>query len=176
MIFQRTIAALVLALGALAVAVAPASAHTELKSSDPAPNTSVSAETFQAITLTFSEPVTQPEVMVAGQDGVWTLGTPSIAGAVVTIPVTTSGPTGAYTVTWKVTSADGDPVKGTIPFTFVAPVASTTSEPPATSASGNVSVPAPAPSGGIPGWVWIALGGLVAVAVAGFVVSRRGRA
>lgn len=173
MYFRRTIASL-LALGALALSPAPASAHTELKSSDPAKGTSVSAETFKQVTLTFTEPVTQPTVTIEG----WTLGAPTMSGAVVTVPVTTPGAAGAYTLTWRVVSADGDPVSGTIPFTFVAPAPTTTSVPPTTttepttSASGNVSQPAPADDG-IPGWVWIVAAAVVVLGAGGFVLAKR---
>ncbi|TWP52690.1 copper resistance protein CopC [Lentzea tibetensis] len=185
MTLRRTATSLLLVIGALAFSAAPASAHTELKSSNPAAG-AVLDEAPKQLELTFTEPVTLPAdaVQVVSDTGSWTIGTPSVAGAVVTVPVTPSGPAGPHTIKWKVVSEDGDPVSGSIIFALSKPVAApTSSSAPApttttTEASGTASnTPAPAAQdsdSGLPVWVWVVIG-LVVVAAAGggFLVARR---
>lgn len=179
MTFRRIVASLLLATGALVVSAVPAAAHTELKSSNPPAGATLDAAPTQ-LELTFTEPVTGPSIQVASPEGAWTVGTPSVAGPVVTVPVTPAGPAGQHTITWKVVSADGDPVSGTVAFTLSKPVAApTTTVPPTTTTTSAAasSTPAPAASedgGGLPVWAWVVIGlGVVALAVGGFLVSRR---
>src|SRR5260370_39793127 len=95
----------------------PAWAHAALVSSSPAQNASLSAPPPQ-VTLTFAEAVTLPKspVLVVGPAGaLWQLGEPTVAGPVVTVPVTSAnGPAGSYTLTYRVISDDGDGVSGTV--------------------------------------------------------------
>jgi methionine-rich copper-binding protein CopC len=180
----RRLATVLLLSGVAVVATAtPAFAHAELTGSSPAQNASL-AEAPQQVQLTFSEAVTLPDnpVTVAGPEGAsWTVGTASIAGAVVTVPVTPSGPAGAYTLTYNVISDDGDAISGTVPFTLTAAVpgatGTTTSEPPPTSPP-TTAAPAAASTndsdGGIPVWVWI-VGAVVVVAAGVLLALRLGR-
>jgi hypothetical protein len=163
------------ALGLLAT-TSPAWAHTELVSSDPAQGASLAAAPTQ-IRLTFGEAVTLPSdpISVTGPDGAkWTVGAATIAGAVVTAPVTPSGPAGKYTVAYKVIADDGDQVAGTVVFSLAAsatppiPAAPTPAEAPA------ASQPVPAPESGVPFGLWIVVG-LVVVGGAGLVVARSRR-
>lgn len=183
MTLRRTAASLLLVLGALAFSAAPASAHTELKSSNPTAG-AVLDEAPKQLELTFTEPVTLPAdaVQVVSDTGSWTIGTPSVAGAVVTVPVTPSGPAGPHTIKWKVVSSDGDPVSGSIIFALSKPVAAPTSSAAPTTttteASGTASnTPAPAAQdsdSGFPLWAWIVIGlAVVAAAAGGFLVARR---
>jgi methionine-rich copper-binding protein CopC len=155
------------------VLAGPASAHTELESSSPAEGATLGAAPTE-VRLTFGEPVTLPPeaVKVTGRDGAaWKVGTPVVAGAVVTAPVTPSGPAQAYTLTWKVIAKDGDNLTGTVHFTLAAAASS-----PAATTSAQEQAQAQAPTAptavdtsGIPGWIWIvvAVVGLLAVIVVG---------
>lgn len=162
MIPRRLSGAVLAALIGLVVFAGPASAHTELESSSPAEGASLATAPTQ-IQLTFGEPVTLPPdpVRVVGRDGArWRIGTPSVAGAVVTVPVTPAGGAQAYTLTWKVVAKDGDNVTGTVSFALTAPAtapATAAATPPATAAAAPATVDT---TTGIPGWVWV----LVAVA------------
>ena len=181
----RRLATVLLLSGVAVVATAtPAFAHAELTGSSPAQNASL-AEAPQQVQLTFSEAVTLPDnpVTVAGPEGAsWTAGTASIAGAVVTVPVTPSGPAGAYTLTYNVVSDDGDPISGTVQFTLTTAVpggttTTTTSAPAASNppTTSTTSTPAAASSsdagGGVPVWVWILAA--VVVVVGGLLVALR---
>lgn len=181
----RRLATVLLLSGVAVVATAtPAFAHAELTASSPAQNASL-AEAPQQVQLTFSEAVTLPDnpVTVAGPDGAsWTAGPASIAGAVVTVPVTPSGPAGAYTLTYNVISDDGDAISGTVQFTLTAAVpgatsttATATSEPPPTTSPPTTAAPAASSTndsgGGIPVWVWIV--GAVVVVVGGLLLALR---
>jgi methionine-rich copper-binding protein CopC len=179
MVLRRTVGAVLAALLGLVVLAGPASAHTELESSSPAEGASIAAAPTQ-VQLTFGEPVTLPPdpVKVTGRDGTaWKVGTPSVAGGVVTAPVTPAGPAQAYTLTWKVVAQDGDNVTGTVTFTLTAAAAASTAPVAPTTAvavqTQTTAPSSPAPVGvdsvGIPSWIWIlvAVVGLLAVIVVG---------
>ena len=136
-------AALSVLLAGLAVFVtaAPAWAHTELKSSDPADGSSLSSAPT-TVTLTFEEAVTLPAnpIEVTGPDGSsWTVGTATISGASVSAPVEATGPAGQYTLRYTVTADDGDAVKGTVRFTLTSAATPATTEAaaPTTAAAGG---------------------------------------
>ncbi|MBE8517370.1 copper resistance protein CopC [Amycolatopsis sp. H6(2020)] len=173
----RLFGAFLLALTGLLVLAGPASAHAELKSSSPAEGASLAAPPSK-VELTFEEPVTlQPDpISVTGPDGAkWAVSTPTVTDAVVSAAVTPSGPAGAYTLTYKVVSDDGDKVNAAIHFTLTAQASPpTTSSSAAPTSSSAVAAPASAtPSaaaagdtgGGIPAWVWILIAVVVVVAV-----------
>ena len=165
MILRRASGAVLAALTGLLVFAGPASAHTELVSSSPAEGASLATAPTR-IQLTFGEPVTLPPdpVRVVGRDGArWQVGTPSVAGAVVTVPVTPAGGAQAYSVTWKVVAKDGDNVTGIVHFTLGAPAA--------TAAPGTATPAAVDTTTGIPGWVWI-LVAAAGVLAAGVVLVR----
>lgn len=173
---------------------APALAHTALKSSDPAKNARV--EIVRKVTLTFTESVRFPVVLVRGADGKrYESGRPEVDGPMVIQAVADSVPPGAYTIAWRVVSDDGHPVEGEIPFTVVAPetpaAVATASATPATGTSGAVaSAPQATPptsttpealqatqatqgrSAGVPAWVWIIVFGLAGVGI-GMLFSLR---
>lgn len=179
---MRLFGSFLLTVGGLLVLAAPASAHAELESSSPADGASLSTAPTQ-IKLTFSEAVTlqADPVTVTGPGGEkWLVGTPSIAGPVVTVPVTPSGPAGAYTLTYKSVADDGDKQTGTVHFTLTAPASPSTSAAPTTSASPAAQTPTtqspaaagqPSDSGGFPTWLWIVIA--VVVVLAAVVVALR---
>ncbi|HET6710731.1 copper resistance CopC family protein [Amycolatopsis sp.] len=182
----RLSGALVLALSGVLLVAGPASAHTELKSSSPAEGASLAAPP-RKIELTFEEPVTlQPDPLsVTGPDGAkWAVGTPLVVDAVISAPVTPAGPAGAYTLTYKVVSADGDKVTAAVRFTLTAPVSSSAAAPTSPAAATTepaTPTPTPAPASDIgaavPAWVWIlvAVVGVVAAVVVALRFLRRPR-
>jgi copper resistance protein C len=101
----------------------PAAAHAELVSSTPAAGGTV-RELPRAVTLTFTEPVRTPAfVQVTGPSGSdLARGVARARDADLTQPVERSTEAGPYTVAYRVTSADGHPVSGTVRFTLAAPV------------------------------------------------------
>lgn len=110
-------------LGALALALAPllgpapALAHAELISASPADGAVVD-EFPPSVTLTFSEAVATPAyVVVSDQDGrSVTDGEARVVDGTVTQPTVGAGEGGEYTVDYRVVSADGHPVNGTVGF------------------------------------------------------------
>ncbi|HEY9417067.1 MAG TPA: copper resistance CopC family protein [Pseudonocardia sp.] len=163
----------------------PAWAHAVLESSTPAQNASLPAPPTE-LKLTFGEAVTLPTspIVVVGPGGaLWQLGEPTIAGPVITVPVTSAtGPAGPYVLTYRVIADDGDSVGGNIRFTM-ATASRGTSAVPATSAAPTSTpstdfVPGAAPAstsgGGVPVWVWVLVVAVVIVG-AGVIVNRSRR-
>ena len=111
--------ALVLGAGLLLVVVgaAPASAHASLVRSSPADQSSVATGPSR-VKLTFDENIRMPSViLVTGSDGASVVaGKTSVVDNIASIPVKT-GPSGNYTVAYRVVSADGHPVSGRLSFT-----------------------------------------------------------
>ncbi|SDD75660.1 copper resistance CopC family protein [Actinokineospora iranica] len=185
---RRLSLALVLAVLALVAGASPALAHTRLISSTPAEGALVTAAP-EAIKLTFTDPMQAKlsTVTVSGPSGArWGLGEITAQDGTLTVPVQTTGPAGDYVVEYRVLSGDGHPVKGAVRFTYTPPpVAGTESVPPTapsaaeTSASSAAAVPeqapaaqrAPAESGGVPVWVWIA--GAAVLLALGLLAARR---
>jgi copper resistance protein C len=166
------VAATVLAVVATAV---PAFAHAELVSSDPGQGATVRALP-STVTLTFSETVRTPAfVEVTGPGGTdVAAGDLRIVDADVTQRLGEPVGAGRYTLSYRITSADGHPVTGTVPFTV-------TSDAGAGGQGAQPTVPAPqvpvAPeqeSGGIgTGQLVLLLGALAAGLAALGVGTRR---
>jgi copper resistance protein C len=100
-----------------------ASAHAARVSTDPADNAAVSTGPHH-VSAVFNEPLqtTFAAMTVVGPDGnLWTSGQPQVQGAVVSVGVRPLGPTGAYTVNYRVTSADGHVVSGAWSFRLTTP-------------------------------------------------------
>lgn len=117
----------VLTLGAVVFAVLAgiagtpiASAHAALISSDPADGASLTVGPSK-VTLTFNEPMQEsfPSLTVVGPDEhYWQSGEATVTGRTMSAPVSELGPTGVYTINYRVTSADGHPVEGRLTFTL----------------------------------------------------------
>ncbi|MEU8040636.1 copper resistance CopC family protein [Streptosporangium sp. NPDC049078] len=171
----------------------PALAHDRLKSSDPAKGAKV--ESLEEVKLTFSASVRFPNVVVRSGDETYQDGKPVADGPVVTQKVKGDLPPGAYVIAYRVVSSDGHPIEGEIPFTLLgsaepSPSPSSASPEPAESAESTVaeSTPVatlspaaaagqseePGSSGGVPGWMWIVVGGLTGIGI-GLFLSMRGR-
>ncbi|MGJ0118540.1 copper resistance CopC family protein [Williamsia sp. MIQD14] len=147
----------------------PASAHSSLVLSDPARGASVSAGP-QRVTLTFNEALqdSYDTLTVVGPDqNFWQQGDAQVVGQRISIALRPLGPAGEYRINYRVTSADGHPVSGQVPFTLTTAGTGT----PGPSADDSDS----SDGSGIPVWVY-AVVVVVVVGVAGvFVVRRRAR-
>ena len=185
---------------ALAIA-APASAHTALVASSPAEGATVAE--LAEVSLEFTEELLGigNELAMVAPDGTSTL----LEILEVTSIITAAVPDGAMApggnvLRYRVVSADGHPIEGTIAFTYApdvpsppasaspsatpstpatAPGTASASATPASSAtaasSPSPSATAVSPTSGVPGWGWI-LGVAGAAAVAATVVMlARGR-
>jgi hypothetical protein len=103
---------------------------------------------------------------VVGPDGnLWSTGDPQVDGAVVSVGVRPLGPSGTYTVNYRVTSADGHVVSGSWSFTLTESGTGT----PGPSASATSQS-----SDGIPVWPFFVAAGLI-VAVGAVLAVRRQR-
>ncbi|MFF4417254.1 copper resistance protein CopC [Streptosporangium sp. NPDC001559] len=170
----------------------PALAHDSLKSSDPAKGATVDG--LDRVKLTFTSKVNFPIVVVHAKEGAaYQEGKPVIDGPVVTQRLKPGLPPGEYVIAYQVVSSDGHPIDGEIPFTLSgsgepSPSRSATAaEPGAEPSAASAAEPAPSsqeaapvaqaaqePSRGIPGWVWIVVGGLVGIGI-GLMFSLRGK-
>ncbi|MEU8260752.1 copper resistance protein CopC [Micromonospora sp. NPDC048999] len=134
-----TLAGLLVTLVALLLAPAtPASAHAVLASTSPTAASVVSSAPSEVV-LTFSEGVRQVpgKIRVIAPDGSRAdRGEPTFNGAVVTIPVDSSGARGTYLVSYRVISADSHPVSGAFTYSVGAP-----STPPTDSGTDNRANP-----------------------------------
>ncbi len=123
---MRALRRLLFALAGLALA-GPAFAHAGLISADP-PAGSIVADEPAAVTLNFTEPVAPIGFSLIGVGG-----TPQVLGfdplgpqVVVTLPPGLAR--GSYLLSWRVTSADGHPVNGTVDFAIGAATGTVTAE------------------------------------------------
>jgi copper resistance protein C len=153
-IFAVSLLLAAVALGGTMTAAA-ANAHAARVSVDPAENAAVSTGPAR-VRATFNEDLqtTFAAMTVVGPDGnLWTSGQPEVQGPVVSVGVRPLGPTGNYTVNYRVTSADGHVVAGSWSFRLTATGTGTPG--PAANAADNAS-------GNVPVWPFI-LGAVVLV-------------
>ncbi len=189
-VLMRLTAVLLLTAGLLLAAPASASAHTGLRSSDPAADSTVTT-TPQAVTLTFSASVLGGEVGVTGPDGT-PVGAGPVAhdGAVLSLPVTLTA-AGRHSVTWTAVADDGHALDGTFVFHHAPaaplppPAAPATGTPTSSDAAaqttgndsgvdsdtGTETASATSDSGGLPGWV-LPVAAVALLAVGGFAAVR----
>ncbi|VTR77194.1 copper resistance CopC family protein [Cellulomonas hominis] len=142
-----------IALGALALAAAPASAHSGMTGSDPADGSTVDVAP-DSVTLSFNEPPQSlgTEIVVIGPDGsTVSEGATTVTDVTVSQPLGADRLAGAYSVQWRVTSADGHPLSGELAFTATDGTGSAqTTEPdlapthPEPTAGADLTPPAPA--------------------------------
>jgi copper resistance protein C len=147
----------------------PASAHDVLLSTDPADGAVVTVPPGQ-VKLTFAEQALAigTRMRVTGPDGTVVSTAPvQVVGSYVTQPLGTGLRPGRYSVLWRVTSADGHPVSGSLSFTLAGSAAA---------AASDVAGPATAATTGGPATslALLALAGLAAaIAVPVLLVRRR---
>ena len=110
---------LAVAVVALCATAAPASAHDELLSSDPASD-EVLAAPPESVSLRFSADVLDmgAAVVVTDSEGTdWVTALPTIDGPTVTATLDEGMPEAGYEIRWRVVSSDGHPISGVVPFT-----------------------------------------------------------
>lgn len=178
----RAVAVGVLAGLALLLGATPALAHARLESSDPTDGASLDAAP-QRVTLTFNEAMTPGfnTLTVVGPDqGHYETGDVAVDGSSVSIEVQPLGPAGQYEVGYRVVSADGHPISGSVGFTLTtAGTGTPAAAAPSASPAAPTGQPAPAPgaaapaddSGGTPVWPWIV--GAVVLVGGGVVAALR---
>ncbi len=179
---RRAAAAVALAVGALValVVTAPAaSAHAVLVSSNP-PSGATLARPPSTVSLTFDENVRAPAfVVVTGPGGVRVdNGQAQILDATVTARLKPTAPAGAYTVDYRVVSADGHPVEGQLTYTVTtgAPATASTGSTGSTGSAGSrgsTAVVASTASGDGGHLVHVLGGFAVVIAGAGALVFER---
>lgn len=143
-----------------------ASAHAARVSADPADHAAVSIAPTR-VSATFNEDLqtTFAAMTVVGPDGnLWQAGSPQVRGTVVSVGVRPLGPTGNYTVNYRVTSADGHVVAGSWWFALTTPGTGTPGPAAQTSDNGPDDVP-----------IWPFVLGAVVLVGAGAVWATRNR-
>jgi copper resistance protein C len=142
-------------------------AHNSLTSTNPADQEMVQGPP-RAVVLTFDDPViaTGTQVVVTGPSGQIQQGKPGLAKNTVTQDLQPGAPAGTYTVSWRVTSADGHPVSGTFSFTAKQLPTSPQTSPPTT--------PTQTQPTRMPGWLKLVVG-VVAIIFGVRVAGRASR-
>ncbi len=142
-----------------------ASAHATRVSADPADNAVLTAAPAQ-VSATFNEQLQTAfaAMTVVGPDGnVWSIGEPTVQGAVVSVGLRPLGPAGIYTVNYRVTSADGHVVSGSWSFRLTVPGTGTPG--PAATATDT--------GGDVPVWLFVVVTVALVAAAALWAVRRR---
>ena len=167
-LLTATLAAAVLATVGLAIGASPAWAHNALSSTSPEDKASV-AHTPSSVVLTFDEPAIAmgTKLVVTGPAGPVQVGAPQLVDNTVTQNLQPGAPAGAYTVEWRITSADGHPISGV--FTFTAKAAGDGSGGPSSTGRSSTALP----QGGGSALLLIAVA--VVILAAGLVVFSRRR-
>lgn len=116
------VAAAAACLLALLTGASPASAHAVLLATDPVDGT-VLAESPGTATFTFNEPVTLPPdgVQVFDAEGREVEATATAGGPELAVDVPDTLADGTYVVAWRIVSADGHPVAGSLAFSVGRP-------------------------------------------------------
>lgn len=147
------------------LAAGAAGAHAARVGADPPENATISSGPAR-VTATFNEQLqtTFAAMTVVGPDGnLWSSGEPQVQGTAVSVGVRPLGPTGTYTVNYRVTSADGHVVTGSWSFRLTQPGTGTPGRPVGTSDT---------ESGGLPVWPFV-VGAVVLVAGAALWAVRK---
>ncbi len=142
-----------------------ASAHAARVSVDPAENAVLRVGPAR-VSATFNEQLqtTFAAMTVVGPDrNLWSSGQPQVQGAVVSLDVPPLGPSGNYTVNYRVTSADGHVVSGSWSFRLTMPGTGTPGPPAGGSETATDEVPV---------WPFV-VGALVLVAGAALWAARK---
>jgi methionine-rich copper-binding protein CopC len=187
----------ILAMLSLLLIVSPVRAHAELDSSDPSDGASLTSAP-DVLSFTFGEQVLEQGNAVTLTDVAsgsrLEVGPVQVEGDMVSVSWPEQSPAGQFRAAYRVVSADGHPIEGSITFTVdeavgaavASPVAASTSDEPsalpAASASAVPAVEGSAPAedadaGGGGALVWILALGVAAVigAAAGMWVMRKTR-
>jgi methionine-rich copper-binding protein CopC len=125
------------------VGAGTASAHAIRIATDPAPDAALGQGPAR-VSATFNEHLqtTFAAMTVVGPDGnLWSTGPTDVQGAVASVALRPLGPTGTYTVNYRVTSADGHVVSGSWSFRLTVAGTGTPGPPVAASESANDGIP-----------------------------------
>ena len=179
---RRSLVVVVAGVIAAIVPISAASAHNQLKSTDPAANSTI-ATAPSTITLTFEEaPLTEGDFVTAtsASGEKVALGAPVVNEDTVTATWPAAASSGAYTVSWRVVADDGHPVEGTFSFTIAGQSSPSTSPTESTSSSASAasasSTPVPGESTSSNNAVWWVVGALaLAAGLVALVFSLRSR-
>jgi len=178
-LLAATLATAVLAIAGLVIGASPASAHNVLKSSSPADGKKV-ARTPSSVVLTFDEPAIAigTKLVITGPEGPVQIGKPSLVDNTVTQDLQPGSPAGAYTVDWRVTSADGHPISGSFTFTAEAaasgPSAASSLAPQPSTAATSATTPTAPTARGSSG-LWLVAAAILVVASGLIAIGRRRR-
>lgn len=158
-----------IAVTALLVGAPTASAHSVVTGSNPADGAEVATGPAQ-VSISFNE-VPQSKfatLNVVGPDGnLWSKGDPRIEGQSVVVDVGELGPAGDYTIAYRVTSADGHPISGTLGFTLTEEGSGT----PGAAADSSATEDSEG-GGGLPVWPFLVVGVLVFGGVLAFSLRK----
>lgn len=113
--WHRPLLRALLALALLPLLAPPAWGHAALVQASPAPG-SVLQQAPDAVLLTFSEPVSVTHVGLLGPDGRALAASAQGDGASVRVAVPPQVARGTYLLSWRIVSADGHPVGGTLDY------------------------------------------------------------
>jgi methionine-rich copper-binding protein CopC len=166
---SRLLATLVLAISLTTAAMAGAGvagAHATRLAAEPVENAELS-KAPEKVSATFNEALQSSfaAMTVVGPDGnVWSTGDPKVDGAVVSVGVRPLGPSGTYTVNYRVTSADGHVVSGSWSFKLTVPGTGTPGPPASATSPAN---------DGIPVWPFFVAAGLIVAGGALWAVRRQ---
>lgn len=147
-----------------------AAAHDTLVASDPANDASL-ASGPQRVTLTFDQPVNHGfnTITVTGPgDTAWVAGEVSVSGNTISTGVLPLGPAGEYVIGYRIVSADGHPVTGTVRFRLTQSGTGTPAPPTTTTGAAGGS------EDGMPVWLWVVVA-IVLLAAGVGVALRLGR-
>ena len=169
-LLAATLGAAVLAVAGLVIGASPAWAHNVLKSSNPTDGERI-ARTPSSVVLTFDEPAIAlgTKLVVTGPEGPAQIGTPRLVDKTVTQDLQPGAPAGAYTVDWRVTSADGHPISGS--FTFTAKAAGVPSTAPSFAPQPSTAPTVPTTRGSAA--LWLVAGAVIVLAAGLLAVGRR---
>ncbi|HYN56217.1 MAG TPA: copper resistance CopC family protein [Motilibacterales bacterium] len=138
-----------LTLLALAMVVAPARAHAELESSDPQDGATLAAAPT-GLTFVFGENILSEGNAVTltdvAADARLEVGPVEVDGDTVSVSWPQSSPAGEFRAAYRVVSADGHPIAGTIAFTVEQAVGAAQASPAAGTASAPAASASPVPA------------------------------
>lgn len=169
----------VLSVGLLWGSAAPASAHDQLVSTEPADGATV-ASAPSTVTATFNSDLIDlsQDMIVTTPDGTRLTGLDvTVSGPQVSAQLPDDLGPGDYTVAWRVVSSDGHPIEGRYGFTVAGGGPAPTRSAPVVATAAPTPVAGTVPSApSVPAPVWAAAAAVVVLVIGGMAfVLRRGR-
>ena len=149
---KRLMLIIVMICGTALFAAAPASAHSELVSSDPPADVTLEFAPI-GVGLVFNQDINESFAtisLIGPGDEQWTQGTATVEGPNVSVLVKDGLPNGQYTVGYRVTSADGHPITGTDGFSVDVASTITPQDAAAQQSQGSAAPISPTPTSATP--------------------------